>query len=77
MIAPGASFSLTLTAGFYDVLINDVSHTPLYAKDDWPIGSESSYRINLLNTEIEFYFQNYFTFDLCTFSLRQAGGRRR
>jgi hypothetical protein len=74
IIAPGASFSLTLTAGFYDVLINDVYHSPLYAKDDWPIGSESSYRNIILNTELEFYIQNNYAFDLCTFSFRRTGG---
>jgi len=74
IIAPGASFSLTLTAGFYDVLINDVYHSPLYAKDDWPIGPESSYRNIILNTELEFYIQNNYAFDLCTFSFRRTGG---
>jgi hypothetical protein len=74
IIAPGASFSLTLTAGFYDVRINDVAHAALYAKDDWPIGSDPNYRNVILDAEFEFYIQNDYAFDLCTFSFRPAGG---
>jgi hypothetical protein len=73
-LAPGASFSLTLTAGFYDVQIRDVASGVLYEKNDWPIGSEPSYRIVVLDAEFEFYIQNSYAFDLCTFSFRPSGG---
>jgi hypothetical protein len=73
-LVPDESFSLTLTAGFYDVLVRDLASGTLYEKNDWPIGSESSYRNIILNTELEFYFQNNFAFDLCTFSFKQFGG---
>jgi hypothetical protein len=73
-LLPGNSFSLTLTAGFYDVTIREVAAGTLYEKNDWPIGSEESYRTVILDTEFEFYIQNNFGFDLCTFSFRPAGG---
>jgi hypothetical protein len=73
-LAPGATFSLTLTAGYYDVLVQDSAAGTLYEKNDWPIGSEPTYRNIALDAEFEFYLQNNMGFDLCTFSVRPAGG---
>jgi hypothetical protein len=73
-IAPGASFSLTLTAGFYDVLIRDCHTAVLYEKHDRAIGYDPDYRYTLLNNEVEFYFQNNFAFDLCWIWVKPQGG---
>jgi hypothetical protein len=73
-IPSGSMFSTTLTAGFYDVLVEDIAAGPLYEKHDWPIGSEASYRKIILNEAIDFYLQNNFAFDLCTFNLRPVDG---
>jgi hypothetical protein len=73
-IPVGGTFSLTLTAGFYDVQINDLSHNPLYEKHDRPIGSDANYRSLAVNEKLEFYILNNFAFDLCLFKFRQVGG---
>ena len=72
-IPAGGSFSLTLTAGFYDVKINDPYPAPLYEKHDRPIGAEATYRFLVLNEKMEFYIQNNFAFGLCKFNFRQTG----
>jgi hypothetical protein len=73
-LAPGSTFSLTLTAGFYDVLVQDAWAGALYQKDDYPIGSDANYRNIVLDDEFEFYLQNNFGFDLCTFNVQPVGG---
>jgi hypothetical protein len=74
-ITPGGSFSLTITAGFYDVLIKECDHLAvLYEGDGQAIGSDPNYRSLILNVEVEFYIQNIYAFDLCEFAFRPAGG---
>jgi hypothetical protein len=73
-LASDASFSLTLTAGFYDVVIRDPAAGTLYEKNDWPIGSDPNYHTVVLDAELEFYIQNNFAFDLCTYSFRPECG---
>jgi hypothetical protein len=70
----GDTFSITLTAGFYDVLVLDGAEGVLYEEYGRPIGSDPAYRYTLLNMEIEFYIQNDFSFNLCTFRFRPQGG---
>jgi hypothetical protein len=74
VMVPGETFSLTLTAGFYDVKILDEGFGTLYEEHDRPIGSDPAYRSTLLDDEYKFYVQNNHPFDVCTFSFRPHGG---
>jgi len=74
IIVPGASASLTITAGFYDVKILDEGFATLYEEHDRPIGSDPNYRHTILDDEYEFYVQNNHPFDVCTFMFRPQGG---
>jgi hypothetical protein len=74
LLSPGSTFSMDLTAGFYDILVQDPALGNLYEKYDWPIGSEESYRNIVLNQKIDFYIQNNYAFELCNFSIRPTGG---
>jgi hypothetical protein len=58
LIAPGASFSLSLTAGFYDVQIRDTHASILYAKEDAPIGADQNSRFISVATSINFRLVN-------------------
>ncbi|MBN1438672.1 MAG: hypothetical protein JW929_04605 [Anaerolineales bacterium] len=73
-LVPGATFSLTLTAGYYDVLVQDLAAGKLYEKYDWPIGSDPNYRNIALDAEFEFYIQNNYAFDLCRLDVKPSGG---
>jgi hypothetical protein len=73
-IAPGSTFSLNITAGFYDVLIRDCYAAALYEKYNRAIGSDPDYHYTLLNNEAHFYIQNNFGFDLCWIWVRPQGG---
>jgi hypothetical protein len=73
-LLPGATFSITLTAGYYDVLVQDSAAGKLYEKYDWPIGSEPAYRVISLDAEFDFYIQNNYAFDLCKLDVKPAGG---
>jgi hypothetical protein len=70
---PGESFSLALTAGFYDVKIVDPASGVLYEKHDTPIGSDPSTNYTLLNLEMDWYIQNGTGADLCNFAFRRDG----
>jgi hypothetical protein len=74
ILYPGEKVSIAITAGFYDVKILDEAFFPLYEEHDRPIGSDPNYRYTVLDDEYEFYVQNNFAFDLCTFSFRPHGG---
>jgi len=73
-IAPGTTSSLTLTVGFYDILIQDGWGGKLYEKYDTPIGSDPNYRNVALDAEFEFYLQNNFAADVCVIKVKPAGG---
>jgi hypothetical protein len=73
-LVPGATFSLTLTAGFYDVKILDPLSGVLYEEHDRAIGSDPNYRYTAVATEVEFYIQNNHPFTICVVSIRPAGG---
>jgi hypothetical protein len=70
---PGESFSLPLTAGFYDVQATDYRDGNLYKGHDTPIGSDPSTNHTVLDLEVDFYFENNESFDICTFAFRIAG----
>jgi hypothetical protein len=74
ILYPGEKVSLTLTAGFYDVKILDEAFFALYEEHDRPIGSDANYHYTLLDDEYEFYVQNEYAVDVCTFSFRPQGG---
>ncbi len=57
-VAPGASFSLSLTAGFYDVQIRDTHTSILYVKEDAPIGADQNTRFISVATSINFRLVN-------------------
>ncbi len=73
-IAAGTTSSLTVTAGFYDVLIQDGWGGALYEKYDSPIGSDPNYRTVDLDAKFEFYLQNNFAADVCVIKFKLAGG---
>jgi hypothetical protein len=74
-ILPGASFSVDLTAGFYDVLIKDCpAGATLYEDHDRAIGSEPDYRYTAVDTKVKFSIQNNHGFDICWFAFKPAGG---
>jgi hypothetical protein len=73
-IAPGASHSLTFTAGFYDVRIKDCVCAVLYEEHDRAIGSDAGYRYTLLNNTVDFSIKNDFAFNVCRYDFRIAGG---
>ncbi len=72
LIQRGATFSLSLTAGFYDVLIRDCYGSTLYEKHDRPIGSDPDYRYTLLNNQVKFFIQNNYAFNLCWIYVKPA-----
>jgi hypothetical protein len=74
-ILPGASFSVELTAGFYDVLIKDCpAGATLYEEYGRAIGADEGYRYTPVDTQVEFYIQNNHGFDICWFAFKPAGG---
>jgi hypothetical protein len=54
----GETFSITITAGFYDVLIKDNHGGIHYQKEDIAIGSEPSSRLVVINDRVDFYWDN-------------------
>jgi hypothetical protein len=73
-IAQGTSFSLDITAGFYDVLIRDYMGGVLYEEYDRPIGSEANYHYTLLHNEVHYFIQNNYALNLCTISFKPHDG---
>jgi hypothetical protein len=73
LLHPGESFSLTLTAGFYDVKINDFTGGTLYEKHDRPIGADANYRLLAVNEQMEFYIENHQGVDICKIRFRRVG----
>jgi hypothetical protein len=70
----GGTFSLTLTAGFYDVQIDDLDGYTLYSKMDTPIGPEQGSRYIVLNTRFSRDIRNNTGVNLCRMQIRPAGG---
>jgi hypothetical protein len=73
-IAPGATFSLTLTAGFYDVQMKDFFGGVLFEKHDTPIGSESSSRNIYPESRFSKGFRNASANNLCRVVVHPASG---
>jgi hypothetical protein len=73
-IASGASFSLAITAGYYDVAIADQFGDDFYRKSGWPIGSDPAYHHTVLDNQVDFFVQNDFAFDLCKVYFKIQGG---
>jgi hypothetical protein len=73
-IPQGTSFSLDLTASFYDALILDYKLCALYEEYNRPIGSEASYRYMLLHNEVHYFIQNNYAVNLCTISFKPHDG---
>jgi hypothetical protein len=72
-LPPDESFSMTLTAGFYDVLINDFTGGTLFEKYDTPIGADAGTRNLVVDQQIEFYLENHHGFDICKIRMRRVG----
>jgi len=73
-IAPGATFSLTFTAGFYDVQMKDSLGGILFEKYDTPIGPESSSSNILLENRYSKLFHNATANNLCRVVVHPASG---
>ncbi|MFN2300046.1 MAG: hypothetical protein ACK2UB_14470 [Anaerolineales bacterium] len=71
---PGESFSLPLTAGFYDVQVTDYMGGVLYEEHDIPIGSDPGSRTTLVQPMIRFYFENTHPNAICELKTGPMGG---
>jgi hypothetical protein len=72
-LATHASFSIPITAGYYDVLIKDCLGTVLYEGDNRPIGSEPGSRTQVIAVDVTFKITNTFVFNLCTIEIQPEG----
>jgi hypothetical protein len=61
----GETFSLTITAGFYDVLIKDNHSGIHYQKEDIAIGPEPSSRHVVLDSRVDFFWDNDTAHTIC------------
>ena len=68
------SYSIALTAGFYDVKIKDCALTTLYEEHDRPIGADPAYRTQTVANEVDFRIQNNFPTSLCWIEIKPLGG---
>jgi hypothetical protein len=73
-IAPGATFSLTFTAGFYDVQMKDSLGGILYEKDNTPIGPEPSSSVIILDNRYPMVFRNNTVNNVCRVAVRAYYG---
>jgi|WetSurMetagenome_2_1015567.scaffolds.fasta_scaffold214079_1 hypothetical protein len=64
-IAIDATFSVTLTAGYYDVQIKDCLATALYEEHGRAIGPDPTYRRTVIANDVDFYIQNNYPFTIC------------
>jgi hypothetical protein len=71
---PGESFSLPLTAGFYDVQVPDCMGGVLYEEHDTPIGSDPGSRTTLVQPMIRFCFENTHPNAVCELKAGPTGG---
>jgi len=67
-----ASFGITLTAGYYDVRIMDCAPTVLYEAHDRAIGSDPTYRYQLIAIDVDFFIQNNLPYSICHIQIRTA-----
>lgn len=71
LLEPGNAFDLTLTAGFYDVLIQACpERAVLYEEYDRAIGPEAGYRHTLLDIEVDIQVVNFLGVDVCAMSYK-------
>jgi hypothetical protein len=73
-IAINATSSITLTAGYYDVLIADIYSSVLYEEHDRAIGSDPTYRNQEIAVDVDFIFQNNTSFSVCHIQIRVQAG---
>lgn len=73
-IAINASFSISLTAGYYDVQIKDCGSTMLYEEHDRAIGSDPAYRYQQIAVDVDFSIQNNLPFSICHIEVQPPGG---
>jgi hypothetical protein len=60
-----ATYSITLTAGYYDVQIKDCLATVLYEEHDRAIGPDPAYRTTQIANDVDSYIQNSYPFTIC------------
>jgi hypothetical protein len=73
-IEPGASFNVSLTAGYYDVAIEECkAGAALYEAYHRAIGSDPASRYTLLNNEVDVFVWNMRDVNLCSVSYRKTG----
>jgi len=73
-IAPEGTFTLAITAGFYDLQMRDSMGGILFEKDGIPIGPESPYRNTVLDYEYLKAFQNLSENYFCRVFIRPLAG---
>jgi hypothetical protein len=73
-IAIDATFSLNITAGYYDVQIKDCITSVMYEEHDRAIGSDPAYRYQLIAVDVDFSIQNNLPYSLCHIEVRVAPG---
>ncbi|MBN2086193.1 MAG: hypothetical protein JW748_13320 [Anaerolineales bacterium] len=61
----GGTFSISFTAGFYDVLIQDSHSGVLYAAENVAIGSDPSSSQTTVATQVRFFYQNNSSTNIC------------
>ena len=72
-ICPTLEAAFSLTAGYYDVLINDTYGSTLYEAYNRAIGADDTYRILEVATDVDFKIQNGNLFDICKVELMHTG----
>jgi hypothetical protein len=74
IIPTNSTFSVTLTAGYYDVQIKDCFFTVLYEEHDRAIGSDPAFRYQEIANDVDFHIQNNFPHSLCLIEIRWEFG---
>ncbi len=73
-IAPGVKFELTITAGFYDVLMRDCTGGILFTIEDKPIGSDAASHYTAVETPVTFSIANGTALMICQIGAHPADG---
>lgn len=69
----GGTFSISFTAGFYDVLIQDSHSGVLYAAENVAIGSDPSSNHTTVATQVRFFYQNNSSYNICRVNALRIG----
>jgi hypothetical protein len=73
-LAHGATFTLSMTAGYYDVQITPCAGPALYEKYDTPIGADAGTRTVVIDTVVHVFLHNAAPFSICRVRFNPADG---